>query len=552
MRNKNPVQTYRALLICVLLVASVLVIYWPVQHFEFVDCDDTIYVTENRHIQRGMNLENLHWALTATETANWHPLTWWSLMLDHTFYGLNAGGFHRTNVVFHMVSVLFLFLLMRRMTGEPGKSAFVTLVFALHPLNVESVAWVSERKNVLSAFLWIMTMWAYVSYVERPVFHRYLLVLLLFVFGLMAKPVLVTLPFVLLLIDYWPLRRFAPGAPANHNNVLIGETERKSTEVLPLFRLIWEKTPFFCIAALSSVVTIYAANRGNALKSFDQFPLEGRIANVFMSYVEYLGEMFWPGNLAFFYPYRSEVSALQFWWSTGLFLGVTFYVLWMAKKYRYLPVGWLWYVGTMFPTIGVIQVGYQSMADRYAYIPLIGIFIIIAWGVPDLLSRMRHRRAVLAIASCCVIVALTISSHSQVQHWRDSRSVFQHALNVTTGNHMAYNGMGNVYLHNGDLKSALVHYLEALRLRPDYAEARNNVGIVYIKQGRNEDAIEQFRLAIKAKPDFAKTYNNMGIALALQGKTDDAIIQFRAALKIDPEYERAKHNLSVTLGRKRE
>jgi len=247
MRYKNPVQTYSALLICVLLVVSVLVIYWPVQHFEFVDCDDTIYVTENRYIQRGMNLENLVWALTATDTANWHPLTWWSLMLDHTFYGLNAGGFHRTNVVFHMVSVLFLFLVMRRMTGEPGKSAFVAMVFALHPLNVESVAWVSERKNVLSAFLWIMTMWAYVSYVERPAFRRYLLVLLLFVFGLMAKPVLVTLPFVLLLIDYWPLRRFAPGDAVESSEHSVNEFERKRVRVLPFSRLIGKNYHSFAL-----------------------------------------------------------------------------------------------------------------------------------------------------------------------------------------------------------------------------------------------------------------------------------------------------------------
>jgi predicted negative regulator of RcsB-dependent stress response len=550
MNSHRMKRSHLKIIICLLLALATIFVYWQVQYFEFIDCDDTLYITENRHTQSGITFKTLVWAFTTIEAANWHPLTWLSLMLDYKLYGLNAGGYHWTNLIFHIANTLLLFLIVNRLTDEVWKSAFVAALFAVHPLNVESVAWVSERKNVLSMFFWIMTIWAYVFYVKRPGLRRYLLVLLTFALGLMAKPMLVTLPSILLLLDYWPLRRFSLSEFGHGYNMSIQGHEKHDPKTSAAFKLILEKIPLFVLSTLSSVITVVAAKHGGAVKSFDMFPLENRFVNILVSYAGYLEKMVWPSNLTIFYPYQSHVSVWKIVGAGFLMSGIMAAAVWAAKRYRYLPVGWLWYINTLLPVIGLVQVGYHSMADRYAYASLIGVFIMFAWGVPDFFSKWRHCKTVLTITACSIIFSLMICSLSQVKYWQNSFSVFQRALDVTENNHMAHGGMGNFYLGQGDLAKAADHYLEALRIRPDYADIKINLGTVYIKQGKYEEAIHQFQEALKEKPNAAKAYNNMGIVLALQGKIDDAITQFRLALTIDPENVNAKNNLSITVDRK--
>jgi tetratricopeptide (TPR) repeat protein len=550
MQKESVFKKYSVLLICICLITSILLIYWQVQYFEFIDFDDNIYVTDNRYVQRGISLENFFWAFISIEAANWHPLSWLSLMLDYELYGLNAGGYHWTNLILHIVNSLFLFLIMNRMTGEMWKSAFVASVFAVHPVNVESVAWVSERKNVLSMFFWIMTIWAYVFYVERPDFRRYLLVIVTFTLGLMAKPMLVTLPFVLFLLDYWPLGRFSLNDLRDNRNASNYESAIKGIKHFSVFRLILEKIPFFVLSAISSIVTVYAAKNFGAIKPLEKFPFDKRIVNAFISYSKYLEKTFWPDNLCIFYPYWINFSIMQIFYAILLISVLTLFVLWAMKRYRYLAVGWFWYVGTLLPVIGLVQVGYHSMADRYAYGPLIGIFIMLAWGVSDIYSHWFYRKDSLAITTWAVIILLMACTWLQVKYWKDSFTVYQRALAVTTNNHMALSGMGNVFLHQENLTKAADYYLKALHLRPDYADVRINLGIVYLKQGKYSNAISQFQEALKVKINSSKAHNNIGIALALQGKIDDAVTHFQLALKYDPYNVEAQHNLSIILDRK--
>ncbi len=530
--EKEGVRRYRELLTCLLLAAVVLVLYREAGGFGFIDFDDNSYVFENRHLRSGLSLAGILWAFGTTEAANWHPLTWLSLLADYQFYGMNPGGYHLTNILFHAANAVLLFILLNRMTGAWGRSLFVAALFAVHPLNVESVAWVAERKNVLSTFCGLLCLLSYLSYRRSPRPDRYLVTLSLFLLGLMAKPMLVTLPFVLLLLDYWPLDRLLPeGTGSKAGKTSVG-------------KLLLEKVPFFLLATASGLMTLYAAGQGGALKSTELFPFAMRAANALASYTEYLGDAALPHNLAVFYPYRPPVSAGHL-LAYGLFLGAVTAAVWCAaRRRRYLAVGWLWYVGTLVPVIGLVQVGFQSMADRYAYVPLIGIFLIVSWGAYDLFDRIFPRGTrFLFVPAVGAVLAMFMLSHAQIGYWKDGESLFGRALRVTAHNHIAHNGMGLVFLRRGDLDRASYHFREALKIKPDDKEAWNNVGIIFMKQGQFAAAVPAYREVLKIDPSSAKAYNNLGVALACLGRTEEAIRAFRRAISIDPDYEEARNNL---------
>jgi len=534
--------------ISLLLIAVTLAVFWQVGGHEFVNFDDDIYVTENRYVQAGLTGDGVIWAFTATLEANWHPLTWLSHMLDYQLYGLNPKGHHLTNLLFHLVNVLLLFLVLARMTGALWRSALVAALFSLHPLHVESVAWVAERKDVLSTFFWILTMWAYVRQVERPALNRYLLTLFFFALGLMAKPMLVTLPFVLLLLDYWPLERFGIGQLDTDTRATASAPSTFKEQTFPIFRLFWEKAPFFVLATASSVVTFVVQQQGGTVKAVEVFPVKIRIANAMFSYVSYMGKMIWPQGLAVFYPHPG--NSLPMWQAAGaglLLLGITILVLRAARRHQYLLVGWLWYLGTLVPVIGLVQVGDQAMADRYTYVPLIGLFIIISWGVPELLAKWRHRAIVVPIVTAAVLIVLVSFTWRQLQHWQDSISLLQHTLNVTKNNALAHNNLGNTLVQQGKIDEAITHFVSALRIKPDSSNAHNNLGIALLELGNIEGAIAHFTETLRLQPDLAETHNNLGVALFKQGRLDEAVAHYLSAVRLKPDYEEAYNNLGNAL-----
>ncbi|MGD0551336.1 MAG: glycosyltransferase family 39 protein [Sedimentisphaerales bacterium] len=409
----------RSFLICLILGLTIFAVFYQVHSFKFITYDDPYYVYKNPDIQSGITLESVKWAFTTDCTANWHPLTWLSYMLDRQLFGENAGAYHITNLIFHIVNALLLFIVLKQMTGVLWQSAFAAALFALHPLHVESVAWVSERKDVLSIFFWLLTMWAYLRYVNKPGISRYLWIVIFLALGLMAKPMLVTLPFVLLLLDYWPLERF-----------------RRRT----LFYLIGEKIPFFVLSAASSVVAFLVQRSSMAVVSLNMLPLKFRILNALVSYIGYIEKMFWPSRLAVFYPHVGRnISILYAIISAGILLAATVLVIRFAKNHRYMVTGWFWYIGTLVPVIGIIQVGIQGMADRYSYITLTGLFIIIAWAMPDLLAKWRYKKIVLASLALLIVSTISICTYNQLRYWRNTSTLFQHAIDVTKNNFMAMN-----------------------------------------------------------------------------------------------------------------
>jgi tetratricopeptide (TPR) repeat protein len=530
------------ILICLFLILSAIVVYGQGRNHEFINVyDDKPYVTENNHVKDGLTLEGLTWAFTTAYASNWHPLTWLSHMTDCQLFGMNPGWHHITNLLFHTLNTLLLFIILKRMTGHLWRSAFVAALFSLHPIHVESVAFVAERKDVLSTFFWMLTIWGYIWYLDRPGLNRYLPLLLFFILGLLAKPMLVTLPFVLLLLDYWPLNRFGFG-PSGAS----GKQQRKSPGLL----LIWEKAPLFALAAASSVVTLFAQKSGGAVGSLEEYPIGGRIGNALISYIYYLGKMIWPHSLAVFYPYSEMLPSWQVAGACLLLLCISLVVIMTMKQLPYLAVGWLWYIGTLVPVIGLVQVGDQAMADRYTYIPLIGIFVAVAWGVSELLGPWRHREKVLSAAGTAIISVLLVVTWVQVGYWRDSITLFQHALDVTSNNHMAHNNLGSAFDNQGRKKEAFVHWFEAVRIKPEFPEAHYNLGTVLQDQGKIKEAIGHYHESLRIRPEFPQAHYNLATALAGEGNLDEAISHYLEALRIDPGHAEAQNNLGVALERK--
>jgi tetratricopeptide (TPR) repeat protein len=528
------------------LILSTLLVFWQVRNFDFVDYDDDVYVYDNPNVFSGLNVQNIKWAFTTGHAANWHPLTWLSLMLDCQIFGAKPGPMHLVNIAFHIVNTILLFAIFNRMTGKIWPSAFVAALFALHPLHIESVVWITERKDVLSTLFWLLTMLAYIRYVDKPSTGRYVIVIILFALGLMSKPMLVTLPFVLLLIDYWPLNRFSISNfqfPNLNWQSAIGN--RQSVTRFPILNLLYEKVPFFALAAVSSVVTYLTQRAYGAVTDFEVHLLGDRIANAFLSYATYIGKMFWPQNLAAYYPARA-VGSITLWQfvSCALLLGgVSLLVILLRRVHMYLLIGWFWFLGTLAPVIGIIQIGEEAMADRYAYIPLIGLFIMLAWGLPELLSKFPYRRFTLGISAAIVLTALGINTHRQAGFWKDGCTLFSHTIEVTHNNSFAYHNLGAAFLGLGRYQDAIEAFKQAIRIKPHYHKAIYNLGVAYAKIDRYQDAIEAYKQAIVVKPDFAEAYNNLGNAYLSLGRYQEAIDAYQQAVKIKPDLMEAHFNL---------
>jgi len=524
--------------ICFLLLIAVLAVYWNVQGFDFIRYDDPQYVMENPVVQRGLTIPGIRWALTDISTGYWHPLTWISLMADYELYGMNAGGYHLTNLLLHIANTLLLFAVLNMMTGAVWRSAFVAALFALHPLHVESVAWVAERKDVLSGLFWMLTMLAYVRYVRLPGQGRYLVVFMMFVLGIMAKPMMVTLPFVLLLMDYWPLGRYQRGC--KEPLIRGGESE------VSVGRLILEKIPLFIVVVFVSIGTIWSQKQTGAIMSSDALSLPVRIANALSSYVIYMGKMFWPVDLAVYYPHPGIWSTAAVIGSISLLLVISLPVVWLGRRYAYLPVGWLWYLGILFPVSGIVaQSGTQAMADRYTYLSLIGLFIIVAWGVHDLFARYARLKLIPPFLGAAVVGLLMVLSWMQVQYWQDSVRLLTHAVAVTKNNASTYYNLGNVYSMDGRIPEALESYRQALRINPDYPDVYNSLGVILFRQGKTEEAIGQYREALKRNPAYAKAYFNMGLARVAQGRIAEALACYDQALKVKPDFAEVHNNIGI-------
>ncbi|MHC4220928.1 MAG: tetratricopeptide repeat protein, partial [Planctomycetota bacterium] len=491
-------ENRKSLLICLVLAAATFAAFEQVRHNDFINFDDPRYVTENAHVKSGLTFKSVIWAFSSGYASNWHPVTWISHMVDYELFGMNASGHHMMNLLFHIVNSLLLFLVLKMMTNSLWPSAFVAASFALHSLHVESVAWISERKDVLSTLFWLLTMAAYVRYDRQRNIKNYLPIMVCLALGLMAKPMLVTLPFVLLLLDYWPLGR------------LQFMSQNKKSDSLNIGYLIAEKIPLFALAAMSSVITFLVQQSGGAVETLQHRPLNIRIGNAIISSLQYIIKMIWPSSLAPLYPHPGVNIVWQHVLIAFIVLaGITAVVIKMSRSRRYLAVGWLWYIGTLVPVIGIVQVGIQSMADRYAYVPLTGIFIMIAWLAAELSAEFRYRKIISGIAAVVVLTALLLCTRMQVRHWKNSISLFEHTLSVTKNNYSIHNNYGGSLCQKGDFETAIIHFKETLRIYPNHPNARYNLGLAFAMVGQNDQAILHLKKAIEQKPNDPYTMINL-------------------------------------------
>jgi len=525
------------LLSCLLLAGAVLWAFLPALSNDFTGYDDPDYVTSNVHVQRGLTAEGIRWAFTSVEAANWHPLTWISHQLDVEIFGLEPWGHHFSNILLHLISTILLFVLLRQSTGASGRSLAVALLFGVHPLRAESVAWVAERKDVLSAFFFFLSLWAYITYAQRsaqkggigetrsPRLVPYLLSLVALILGLLSKPMLVTLPFVLLLLDVWPLRRWS---------------------VLNYKRLLIEKTPHFAAAGLVSAVTFLTQKHGGAVNQ--SIPLIARIENAPVAVVRYLAKLFWPLKLAPFYPPELNWSGLVIGASVCFLILVSAVMVWQLRARPWAFSGWYWFVGMLVPVIGLIQVGEQSMADRYSYLPSVGILVLLVWGVNELTGAAMEGK-LSGILVCATGVTLALLTRVQVGYWKDTETLFRHALTVTEHNYLAHYNLGTALEKQNRLQEALQELKAGIDEKPNYAEAYNNLGITSDKLGNLEEALSNYATASRLRANYADPHNNRGVTLEKLGRSDEAMEEYQTALKLRPDYADARYNLGVAYGR---
>ncbi|HON58510.1 MAG TPA: tetratricopeptide repeat protein [Smithella sp.] len=572
---KTDLRRRHSWLAAVVLIALVLVIYWPVQHYGFINFDDQVYVADNFRIQHGITSKSLKDAFTSLNTGLWHPLTVLSFLFEYPLFGLNAGGYHWSNVIFHLLNSVMLFVLLRSMTGAVWRSAFVAVLFAVHPMNVESVAWIAERKNVLSTFFWILTMLLYVAYVRNPGWKRYVWVCVSFVLGLLSKPMLVTLPFVLLLMDYWPLNRtfFNPAMEAQ--SPFAGWAGKRKTSFL-----IAEKIPLFALTIVSVAITLYCARRINSLVGLEEVSLSDRLGNAFYAYVSYMKKLFWPQDLAVFYPFVHQ-QTVQIVSAIAGILILTLFVCRYVRKIPYGAVGWFWYLGTLVPVIGIVQNGPYAMADRFVYVPFIGLFLAMAWAGHDMGTKNPFLKKYLAVAAVLVIAVFSVAARAQVKIWADTTTLFEDAVRKNPSNYMAYQVLALEFARQGKHDRALAYNDIAIRLDPRSSMAYNNKGLVLLAMGKKEEALKNFEKAIAvnkffadayhnlgqfyldekdwdktiaysfkavaANPEYVKSYNNLGVAFLKKGEIAESIKYLKKALQIDPYYFPAQKNLQIAL-----
>lgn len=521
---------------------AVIAVYGQVIQSQFVSLDDYLHVVDNPQVRKGITLQGLRWAFTTNHAGNWQPMTWLSHMLDCELYGLNPAGHHMTNLQFHILNTLLLFFVLLQMTGAVWRSAFTAALFAIHPLHVESVAWISERKDVLSAFFGLLAIIAYQGYVKKLYIMNYSLVMLFFCLGLMAKPMLVTLPFVLLLLDYWPLNRF------QHSKQALQSDIRVSLQKQRLFRLILEKIPLLIPVAISILLTLWSQKSYQAIRSLEIYPVNIRIANAMVTYVLYIIKGFWPVNLAVFYPHPAgTLQWSQMFGAAFLIIVASIWAVRMSRRYAYLAVGLFWYLGTLIPVIGLIQVGEQGMADRYTYIPLIGIFIIIAWGVADLVDKWGYKKMILGIAAGMSIFSLAVVAWVQVGYWKNNMTLFKRAINVTKYNWLAHNSLGVALSKSGKFDEAMYHFHKALSIRPKDAMAYNNLGSTLAMKGELDGAVLNFKKAVAIAPRYVNALDNLGKALFSQKKYEEAGFYYRRSLQIKPDAANTHYNLGKLL-----
>jgi Flp pilus assembly protein TadD len=555
-RSRFPVW-----LLAVLLALVTLALYWPATRCDFVNYDDNIYVTENPHVQNGLSWSGVKWVFCDTQQAvYWAPMVWLSHQLACQLFGLNPWGHHLINVLLHAANTVLVFLLFRRLTGATWRSLMVAVLFGWHPLRVESVAWVTERKDVLSTFFGLLSLLCYAKAVTGDkwqvartdsnlsracqseasgrrlvtchVSPYYFLSLFFFVVGLMSKAMLVTWPFVMLLLDWWPFGRFK--IQGSRSGVL---------------GLVLEKGPFFALAVGASIVTYLAQRHGGAVMSVESLPLEARIGNALISYCRYLGKLFWPVGLAVYYPLRGHWPVEEVLLAGGLLVGITVLCVAMWRRYPFMLVGWFWFVGTLVPVIQLVQAGGVAIADRFTYIPSLGLLLLIIWSVYELTCRWRYQGLMLTVASCTVSVLCLLETRQQLGYWQDSEALFRHTLTITPKNYLAHNNLGTALLKKDQIDEAISQFQETIRLAPDYVNAYNNLGIALGEKGRLDEAINQLRAAIRLKPDFGDAHDNLGIALGRQGQMREAITQFREAVRLNPDYADVHNNLGIALGR---
>jgi len=526
LRRRNPPWVTSC--ICVCLFVLTWVVFGQTLRYDFVNYDDPRYVYQNTRITSGISVANVAWAFSHIHSENWHPLTTITHMLDCQLHGLNASWHHFTNVLLHSFAVVLLFVALERMTGALWRSAFVSAVFAVHPLHVESVAWIAERKDVLSAFFFMLTLLAYLHYTRAPSIGRYLTVALVVALGLMSKPMLVTLPFVLLLLDYWPLERF--------------ET-RRSNSGRRRSQLVLEKIPLIALSAVSSIIT-FLAQRG-AIGWTEQLPVSARISNALASYVIYIRQMFWPAGLAVFYPHpENRIPILEISLALVVFVGITAAAFVFRKKAPYFITGWLWYLVMLVPVIGLVQVGWQGHADRYTYLPQIGLYIALTWAVTDFTRSWRFQRMALGAAVLIAVGALSWRCWLQASSWRDSETLFTHALAVTRNNDVAMNNLGIIFLEKGQLDDAISNLQAAIDVRPENAPAHDNLAKALLRKGQVGEAMVHYRKFLEIEPENVEARNTLGTALIQQGHVKEAIDQWQDALAIQPENGNAASNLA--------
>lgn len=514
----------------VALAVVTIAAYWPVGSLDFTHYDDHDYVVENQIVRNGVTLSGIRWALTTAHFSYPHPLTWLSHMLDCELFDLNAGGHHVSSLLFHVANTLLLFAVFRRLTGGLWRSAFVAALFALHPLHVESVAWIAERKDVLSTLFWLLTMWAYVRYVEKPGLLRYSLALAFFALGLASKPMLVTLPCVLLLLDFWPLRRL--DLAAFDFKSLRGEPAK--VQLRAAGRLLWEKVPFFALAGIGSLLTVMVVKSAGRIAPVQSVPWSLRIENVPISYVRYLLKMLWPDRLAVLYPLPDHWPLWQVAASSLVVIAFSVVALMQARKRPYVLFGWLWYLGTLVPTIGLIPVGWQSIADRYTYVPLIGIFVALTWGVADCLPAWARRQTVAGVAVAVILAACGARTWQQTLYWKNTQTLFANAVAATKDNAIAHYNWGWALLAQGDAPGAEEQFRAAIRINPRSDNAQNNLGRALSLQGKLAEAVEHYREALRINPALAPAHFNLGVALKALGQTDEAILHLSETARLAP------------------
>ena len=530
-------------LVCVVLAAITLAVFGRTTRFEFVNYDDGPFVYNVPAVTNGVTAGGVARAFTHGSMGFWDPLTTLSHMLDCQIYGLNAGGHHLTNVLLHTASVVLLFLVLRKLTGALWPSAFVAALFAIHPLRVESVAWVTERKDVLSGFFFMLTLGAYARYADgAPKLPRYLMVVLCFALGLMSKVMLVTLPFVLLLLDYWPLGR-------------LGDLGRDGRGLWPALRsrAILEKIPLLALSAGSCVLGVLAQKQSDAIRSLGEYPLTLRLGNAVVSVATYVWQMFCPTRLAVLYPFPVQGEAAgKIVMAIVLMAAISAAALRWKDTRPYLLAGWLWYLVMLLPVIGLLQVGVQAQADRYTYLPQIGLYVALTWLTGSLWKDWRFRRVLFGGIAGLIIAAMSVGAFNQTSYWQDSEKLWQHALLCAPDNVVARNGLGLAVFNKGRDDEAMDEFRKALKLNPDFPAAHNNLGMVLAKQGRMDEAMDEFQKAIMLEPNNADAHNNLGSALANKGRIEDAMDEFQQAIKLQPDYAQARNNLSRAEGQARQ